>query len=461
MPLFRPETVPTDILPYIFEALTDRRDLHAAALTSHAFNTAATPLLYRSLDGIVVEGRLYHPAPTLLARPDLALYVRDITETAAVHRIAPRDHPNITETTLAALRLCKKLRRISWNDDSYTIDIFLRKFFAAIRELPIRDLVVRSYSDFGEETWSHLTQMRGLEKVAIWCMEGPPRVLQGWADKLGSTLTHLELGRCAGVPPTILISVISQVPLLRDLRLRGAPSNCIPTLLAYLPNLETLHTEFISSGINRPASMPPPRLKSLTVRTSSMDSAGLQKLWYWITLLTPHKSLESFTLDAHSVQGQTSVPANFISGMAETQGSTLKRFMVDTTRLTLADVWALCTKFPQLEHLACAVASPHVDAIRDAIAPGRNLCALTLNVSWIPEMNPVANWDSRTDAEKLWDSKSKGVLTMQDATEIMLAEGSRIRMIGMGPDVFTVRKLFIQGGGNVRLTLSGADRGVG
>lgn len=64
------------------------------------------------------QGRLYHPAPTLLARPDLALYVRDITETAAVHRIAPRDHPNITETTLAALRLCKKLRRISWNDDS-------------------------------------------------------------------------------------------------------------------------------------------------------------------------------------------------------------------------------------------------------------------------------------------------------------------------------------------------------
>ena len=24
-------------------------------------------------------------------------------------------------------------------------------------------------------------------------MEGPPRVLQGWSDKLGDTLTHLEL----------------------------------------------------------------------------------------------------------------------------------------------------------------------------------------------------------------------------------------------------------------------------
>jgi hypothetical protein len=25
-------------------------------------------------------------------------------------------------------------------------------------------------------------------------MEGPPRVLQGWSEPLGPTLTHLELG---------------------------------------------------------------------------------------------------------------------------------------------------------------------------------------------------------------------------------------------------------------------------
>ena len=36
--------------------------------------------------------------------------------------------------------------------------------------------------------------MTGFRKIAIWSMEGPPRVLQGWSDKLGDTLTHLELG---------------------------------------------------------------------------------------------------------------------------------------------------------------------------------------------------------------------------------------------------------------------------
>ena len=39
-----------------------------------------------------------------------------------------------------------------------------------------------------------LNTFTGLHKIAIWCMEGPPRVLQGWADRLGSTLTELELG---------------------------------------------------------------------------------------------------------------------------------------------------------------------------------------------------------------------------------------------------------------------------
>jgi hypothetical protein len=42
--------IPTDIFYLVLEHLTDRRDLHAAALTSRDFNRAATPLLYRTLD---------------------------------------------------------------------------------------------------------------------------------------------------------------------------------------------------------------------------------------------------------------------------------------------------------------------------------------------------------------------------------------------------------------------------
>jgi hypothetical protein len=41
---FNPADIPVDILPPIFAQLTDRRDLHAAALVSRTFNGAATPV---------------------------------------------------------------------------------------------------------------------------------------------------------------------------------------------------------------------------------------------------------------------------------------------------------------------------------------------------------------------------------------------------------------------------------
>jgi hypothetical protein len=41
---FNPENVPIDILQPIFAQVVDRRDLHAAALVSHTFNNAATPV---------------------------------------------------------------------------------------------------------------------------------------------------------------------------------------------------------------------------------------------------------------------------------------------------------------------------------------------------------------------------------------------------------------------------------
>ena len=77
---------------------------------------------------------------------------------------------------------------------SFTTDTIFLSFLAVIRILPIQEITIRSYSDLGEEVWIELRQLTSLRKVAIWCMEGPPRVLQGWSAKLGDTLTHLELG---------------------------------------------------------------------------------------------------------------------------------------------------------------------------------------------------------------------------------------------------------------------------
>jgi len=172
--------------------------------------------------------------------------------------------------------------------------------------------------------------------------------------------------RCAGVPDSVLVYVLSQLPHLRELRLKGAPSTAIPHILANLPNLVSLDTEYLGSSIYRPSDEPLPCLKRLTVRTSSVDLQGPQQLWVWLRQLIPVPSLESFVLNAFSLQGQTTIPRNFLLALANTHGNTLRRFLVNMTQLTLEDIACLCTLFPLLEELSCAVASP--DAVRGSLA---------------------------------------------------------------------------------------------
>ncbi|THH18683.1 hypothetical protein EW146_g2341 [Bondarzewia mesenterica] len=393
--IFHPEKIPIDILYPIFDQLDDRLDLHAAALTNRCFNRAATPLLYRTLDTrtkwddksvsspfpcVPAIGRavqltkkqspiVLHPAVTILQKPMLARY---LLATGVMHS----SHPTITETVFAALRLCTNIYSFTWIDDNYSSGALFMSFLEILKDLRIRSLTIRTYSDLGEPAWAALNDFSGLQKIAIWCMDGPPRVLQGWADALGSSLTELELGRCAGVPATILISVLSQLPLLEDLRLKGAPSAAISDILSYLPNLHTLDTEFLGSGILRPSSSsdPLPRLRKLTVRTSSVDLQGPKQLWAWLHRLVPHSSLESFVLNAFSTQGQTSIPRNFLLALAHIHGDTLRSFLVNMTQLTLEDVECLCALFPGLEALSCAVASP--DPVRSFFPFTRTLVPL-------------------------------------------------------------------------------------
>ena len=184
------------------------------------------------------------------------------------------------------------------------------------------------------------------------------------------------LQRCAGVPATILISVFSHLPLLQDLRLKGAPSTAIPVILSYLPNLTTLDTEYTSAGNFRPINKPMPRLRNLTIRTSTLDTMGPQQLWYWIRLLLPHPSLESFTLHAFSVHGSTSIPRHFLLDLAAVHKTTLQRLWLDGAELTLKDVECLCSVFPLMEELGCSVASHDTVGFSPLISRGKLICFL-------------------------------------------------------------------------------------
>ncbi|KAH9485727.1 hypothetical protein JR316_0002642 [Psilocybe cubensis] len=445
------QELPVDILPPILSHLAERKDWHACTLVSKTFCRVATPLLYSTLDSrIISKTLLHHPCTTLLRRPELARYVRRVTETGAVHRGMFLTYPNITRDTLAALSLCTNLRSMTWIDDissRTSSNAKLLAFIDVLRTLPIRELTIRTHTDLGEEVWSQLITLTGLQKVSIWCMEGPPRVLQGWSGPLGSTLTHLELGRCAGVPPTILITVLSQLPLLKDLRLKGAPATSIPTILTFLPNLESLDTEYLLSGsgsyYNRrprpykvirpgdeeedeePEEPPLPALRRLTVRTSSMDNLGPQKLWGWIRELVPRPGLESFRLHAFTFNmGYTGIPRMFILDLADAHGSTLREFIVGDAHLTLKDVECLCSKFPNLETLNCSLASPDVASIVDAISAAKNIQTLKLQVKWIPDDNNPRKGDN--------------IFTLEDATGMMLRnENLKLRTISIGYKQFT------------------------
>jgi hypothetical protein len=81
-----------------------------------------------------------------------------------------------------------------WIDDSSKTNPILLSFLAVVRLQPLREITIRTHSDLGQEVWSQLITLTGIQKISIWCMEGPPRVLQGWSESLGDTLTHLELG---------------------------------------------------------------------------------------------------------------------------------------------------------------------------------------------------------------------------------------------------------------------------
>jgi len=229
--------------------------------------------------------------------------------------------------------------------------------------------------------------------------------------------------------------VLSQLPKLKDLRLKGAPAAAMPTILTYLLDLRSLDTEYPGTYYHRApwrssntVSPPPPfpALRELTVRSSSFDSGGPINLWDWICELVPNPGLETFKLHAFTTNRDmgyhTDIPRIFLLDLARVHGATLKHFMVGDAQLTLNDIAYLCTTFPHLGTLVCSTASPNIKSIVDTISAAKNLRTLRLDVQWIPS-------DPSVDETNF---------TLQHATELMFrTEDSKLRAIAVGPTLYT------------------------
>ncbi|KAJ7188839.1 hypothetical protein C8R46DRAFT_1055913 [Mycena filopes] len=414
---FVQQDLPLDLLRPILDQLTDRRDLSSCALVNTSFHRAATPLLYSVLDSRAVPKTLvHHPSNTLNQRPELAQYVRHVAESGAVHRC----YPNITQNTLQALSLCTNLRSMTWIDD-YPLpgaDALFLAFLTVVRTHPLRALTIRTHNDLGQKAWAQLTSLTGLRRISIWCLEGPPYLR--WADRLRGTLTHLELGVSVFTYPCS--ELLSQLPLLQDIRLKGAPSNTIPTILTFLPNLRSLDTEYLMPGIPIPHRAqteeikPLSTLQHLTVRTMAMNLDGL---WAWVIKLLPRPGLETFKLHAFTHTGLPRIPRAFLLDLATMQAGSLRHFIAADAEVTLPDIECLCDSFPLLETLqVCLVGAPDVNAIVVVVERAVNLKTLRLQVRYeAHQPTPKTN------------------LTLEQARTWM--QRSRLRVIGINSVVYT------------------------
>ncbi|KAJ8490148.1 hypothetical protein ONZ51_g2474 [Trametes cubensis] len=422
------DCLPLDVLPLILEHLTDRRDLHTCAQLSKAFHNAATPLLYRTLDVRVTmytgmqRAIVLHPSTTILQRPEYAKYVRHVRENGAVgfHR------PDLMDDCRKALKMCVNLEGFTWSDDSAegTDEGDFMRYLDILQTLPLRELVIQTFYGLSDSVWAKLQDFSGLTKVSIWCMEGKPRILQGWSEKLGASLTHLELGVSSLSRAPHPLYFLSHLPRLRALRLKGAPSAAILEILTFLPQLETLDTEYFGAALTRYDDVPAANLRHLTVRTSSVHIQGFQQLWPWIRRLTPRPSLESFTLNAFSTQGEALVPRSFILDMAATHKDTLKRFKADSTQMTLKDIECMCTVFPNLESLSCTTMwSPESAPYEEAVQKANKLRELRLNLhDWRPTHVRLAGLNNANIEVAV--------------RNMMLREGAALRLVGIGSIVY-------------------------
>lgn len=165
--------------------------------------------------------QIFDPVQTFLETPELLQYVRHAQATGSpssprdcgsspdscagsIHKFGTKQFDNL----LTALRKCEHLESFAWTEQADRLttqphedpmahsvaDQSFRGVTRVLRELPITELTVRTYVGLSEEAWSELIKISGLKKLSLWCMEGQPRVLQGWSETLGNTLTHLELG---------------------------------------------------------------------------------------------------------------------------------------------------------------------------------------------------------------------------------------------------------------------------
>ena len=177
-------------------------------------------------------------------------------------------------------------------------------------------------------------------------------------------LLILSIQSCLRVPPITLRSVFSQLPLLQNLQILGVLSAAIPSIMACLPNLIALDTDFRPHGNYHFPSTPLPHLQQLTIRVNLIDASKVDELWNWTCSLIPHEgSLQFFSLVSFEVE--VAIPMSFATRLIRRHGLSLTQFRV-VALVTPEVLTYLCRECPDLALLECSVES--VDMVRQVLS---------------------------------------------------------------------------------------------
>ncbi|TCD69405.1 hypothetical protein EIP91_007752 [Steccherinum ochraceum] len=351
------------------------------------------------------------PQNVLLQKPTYAAYVHHFILIGGLGDI----ELDIAQISRQALRLCTNLRSFSWvyaehdlrSSSELTHDLDILRSLGRLKHL-----VIRTAAGINEEAWTKLTQLPGLQSIELWSARTHTPLFPGWSAKLRESLVSLELG--SSFRRDMQLAVLSELPKLKHLRVRGLSNAFIIKILEVLPNLESLYTEYLiaSHGRNHPPFKT--SLKHLTVATCIPNQAFAEPLWEWILQVLPRPSLE--TLHIQTVSPIT-VPRKFLRDLTKIHHDTLQEVNVGRMEMTADDIAYLCTTCPNLQSVSCSLDGT-VDDL-DAVV-GRALNVSSLHVTFRRELVFVREREGvRPEQPREWMLRQKSKLRALQINEVI------------------------------------------
>ncbi|KAF9453344.1 hypothetical protein P691DRAFT_695009 [Macrolepiota fuliginosa MF-IS2] len=366
-----------DVLEEIFSYLPHGPTLASVALVSRSFLEAVVPRLYESISFRIRQAKSYPevmtPFGAIIARPDLAAYIRNV-EIFAIPQIQKANrlinHPAFIRECTAALKLCHNLRSLKT-----TVAGAVTYLFPSISDKTLLERLCL-YANLTMQQSESLLMLPNIKALEIqsgsWSVAD---ILPKWIQaSLHQSLRHLTLYMITDLNEDVLEAALVQLPELSGLHVMACPKvdhNCVLRVTRHTPLLESL--SMTTSDINKINSLIPCELSCIRNLALDSRSADLQEILSAIFqyLRTNYFPLTSFKLKAP--QKKAVLPFDFVKSLAETHGHSLRRLSFLDCEVQMNSIEQMCKNCPKIERIDLALPMKELGSFGKAISHAKNL----------------------------------------------------------------------------------------